>query len=115
LDPVSGTEIRGPAFSLHVPRGIVEDHRIVLEDFSGAIKTFMRNAQEKHQHEAISKIVREAMEKSMPGEGKIIEQEHIQMFAQTAADRFVRHLFRIDSEVPLDLDTLEPDDGDEDT
>lgn len=114
VDPISGSEIRDPAFSLHVPRAIVGDHKIVLEDFSGAIKTFMRNVEEKHQHETISKIVREALDKSMPGEGEIIQEEHIQVFAQTVSDAFGRHMFRMYSEVPLDLDTLEPDDGDED-
>jgi hypothetical protein len=114
VDPISGIELRDPAFSLHVHRGVVGDQKLVLEDFSSAIRTFMRNAQEKHEHETISKIVREAMEKSLPGEGEIIQDEHIQVFSQTVAEGFGRHLFRIDSEVSLDLDTLEPDDGDED-
>jgi hypothetical protein len=114
VDPVSGIQLRDPGFTLQIPRGVVECHKIVLEDFSDAIRTFMRNVQEKHEHETISKIVRESMKKSLPAEGEIIQEEHIQAFARVVAEGFARHLFRTDSEVPLDLNTLEPEGESED-
>jgi hypothetical protein len=114
VDPISGTQLRDPTFSLQMPREVVGRHKPVVEDFSKAISTFMQNAQEKHEQETISKSVRESMKKSLPGEGEIIREEHIQAFAQSVAEGFGRHLFRIDSEVPLDLDTLEPEGENED-
>jgi hypothetical protein len=59
-------------------------------------------------------MVRESLKKSLPGEGEIILPEHIQAFAHSIAEEFTRHLFRMDSETPLDLDTLEPEGEDED-
>ena len=100
-------------FDCSAPVGLIAQHELVLDHARGAFEQLMRLIQERQHSQITRKVVERSMEKCLPADGEIIEPAHIAALSETVAEDFTRHLFRINSETPIDVQNfLASDDKD---
>ena len=91
----------------------VDGHGLDVEMSREALACLMKNIYELHSESALSAIAGEVVEQSLPNEGQVLEDVDIHRFSALAAERFVKHSLRIDSEKTLRVSDVLGQDEDE--